>query len=66
MVQPEAIAEIIFRAALDPKREYWLGLSTLKAILGGMVLPAFLDRYLAKNVYERAGDRNSGLALAPG
>jgi hypothetical protein len=26
-------------------------LSTLKAILGGMVLPAFLDRYLAKNVY---------------
>ena len=51
VVQPEAIAEIIFRAALDPKREYWLGLSTLKAILGGMVLPAFLDRYLAKNVY---------------
>ena len=51
VVQPEAIAEIIFRAALDPKREYWLGLSTIKAILGGMVLPAFLDRYLAKNVY---------------
>jgi NAD(P)-dependent dehydrogenase (short-subunit alcohol dehydrogenase family) len=51
VVQPEAIAEIIFRAALDPKREYWLGLSTLKAILGGMVLPAFLDRYLAKNVF---------------
>ncbi|HUI14335.1 MAG TPA: SDR family oxidoreductase [Xanthobacteraceae bacterium] len=52
VVQPEAIAEIIFRAALDPKREYWLGLSTLKAILGGMVLPAFLDRYLAKNAYD--------------
>jgi NAD(P)-dependent dehydrogenase (short-subunit alcohol dehydrogenase family) len=51
VVQPEAIADIIFRAALDPKREYWLGLSTLKAILGGMILPAFLDRYLAKNVY---------------
>jgi short-subunit dehydrogenase len=48
VVQPEAVAEIIFRAALDPKREYWLGLSTLKAILGNMVLPAFLDRYLAK------------------
>jgi short-subunit dehydrogenase len=52
VVQPEAVAEIIFRAALDPKREYWLGLSTLKAILGNMVLPAFLDRYLAKNAYE--------------
>ena len=52
VVQPEAVAEIIFRAALDPKREYWLGTSTLKAILGNMVLPGFLDRYLAKNAYE--------------
>jgi hypothetical protein len=51
-VQPEAVAEIIFRAALDPKREYWLGASTLKAILGNMLLPEFLDRYLAKNAYE--------------
>ncbi|MGC1780299.1 MAG: SDR family oxidoreductase [Xanthobacteraceae bacterium] len=52
VVQPEAIAEIVFRAAFDPKREYWLGLSTLKAILGGMVLPKFLDGYLARNVYS--------------
>jgi short-subunit dehydrogenase len=52
VVQPEAVAEIIFRAALDPKREYWLGASTLKAILGNMLLPEFLDRYLAKNAYE--------------
>ncbi|MBO0718672.1 MAG: SDR family oxidoreductase [Rhizobiales bacterium] len=52
VVQPEAVAEIIFRAALNPKREYWLGTSTIKAILGNMALPAFLDRYLAKNAYE--------------
>jgi short-subunit dehydrogenase len=52
VVQPEAVAEQIFRAALNPKREYWLGTSTLKAILGNMVLPQFLDRYLAKNAYE--------------
>jgi len=52
VVQPEAVAEIIFRAALDPKREYWLGTSTLKAILGNMVLPQFLDRYLARNAYQ--------------
>jgi hypothetical protein len=52
VVQPEAIAEAIFRAALDPKREYWLGVSTLKAILGNMLLPSFLDRYLARNAYE--------------
>jgi NAD(P)-dependent dehydrogenase (short-subunit alcohol dehydrogenase family) len=52
VVQPEAVAEKIFRAALDPRREYWLGASTLKAILGNTLLPAFLDRYLAKNAYE--------------
>ena len=52
VVQPEAVADIIFRAALDPKREYWLGASTLKAILGNMLLPGFLDRYLAKNAYD--------------
>jgi hypothetical protein len=52
VVQPEAVADVIFRAALHPTREYWLGLSTLKAILGNMVLPAFLDRYLARNAYE--------------
>ena len=51
VVQPETVAEAIFRAALDPKREYWVGLSTLKAILGNMVLPRFLDRYLARNAY---------------
>jgi NAD(P)-dependent dehydrogenase (short-subunit alcohol dehydrogenase family) len=52
VVQPEAVADKIFRAALDPKREYWLGASTLKAILGNMVLPQFLDRYLANNAYQ--------------
>jgi short-subunit dehydrogenase len=52
VVQPEAVADQIFRAALDPKREYWLGASTLKAILGNTLLPAFLDRYLAKNAYQ--------------
>lgn len=51
-MQPEAVAEIVFRAALHPRREYWIGLSTLKAILGNMVLPGYLDRYLAKNAFE--------------
>ncbi len=52
VVQPEAVAEIVFRAALQPRREYWIGLTTLKAILGNMVLPSYLDRYLAKNAFE--------------
>jgi len=51
VVQPEVIADAIFRAALNPRREIWIGMSTLKAILGNMVLPEFLDRYLARNAY---------------
>ncbi len=53
VVEPEAIADVIFRAALQPWREYWIGFSTLKAILTNMFLPAFLDRYLANNVVGR-------------
>jgi len=71
VVQPEAIAEHIFRAASRPWREYWLGFSTLEAILGNMVLPAFLDRYLAKVAFDAqetrrpvSSDRKDNL-LAP-
>ena len=48
VVEPEVIAGAVFEAVGNPRREYWIGLSTLKVILGNMVLPAFLDRYLAK------------------
>lgn len=48
VVEPEVIAQAVFDAVGHPRREYWIGLSTLKVILGNMVLPAFLDRYLAK------------------
>jgi len=46
--QPEAIAQAVFDATRRPSREVWIGLSTLKVILGNMLLPAFLDRYLAR------------------
>lgn len=51
VVQPEVIADAIFRAASSPAREYWVGLSTLKVILGNMLLPGFLDRYLARTTF---------------
>ena len=57
ILQPEVIAEVIFRAALHPMREYWIGGSTLKALLANMFLPAYLDRYLAKNVFDAQGSR---------
>ena len=46
--QPEAIANRIFEAAHEAHREYWVGGSTIKAILGNMAAPGLLDRYLAK------------------
>ncbi len=48
VVQPEVIADAVFDAVQHPSREYWIGLSTLKVILGSMLLPSFLDRYLAR------------------
>lgn len=53
VVQPEVIADVIYRAALKPTREVWIGMSTLKAILGNMVLPEYLDRYLARNAFDQ-------------
>ena len=52
VVQPEVIAQAVFDAVRHPRREYWIGWSTLKVILGNMVLPGFLDRYLAKVAFE--------------
>lgn len=46
--EPEVAARAIWRAAMRPGREYWLGRPTLFAILGDLILPAWFDRYLAK------------------
>jgi NAD(P)-dependent dehydrogenase (short-subunit alcohol dehydrogenase family) len=50
VVQPEVIAEAVFRTARSPRRELWVGWSTLKVILANALIPEFLDRYLAHNV----------------
>ena len=52
VIQPEVIARAVFDAVRHPRREYWIGWSTFKVILGNMVLPGFLDRYLAKVAFE--------------
>jgi short-subunit dehydrogenase len=63
VIQPEAVADAIFRAAHGGRREYWIGFSTVKVIVGSLLLPAFLDRYLARNAYE-AQDRKAPVAPA--
>jgi NAD(P)-dependent dehydrogenase (short-subunit alcohol dehydrogenase family) len=50
--QPELIARAVVHAALHPRREMWLGWSTVKAILAQRVVPGFLDGYLARHAWE--------------
>jgi NAD(P)-dependent dehydrogenase (short-subunit alcohol dehydrogenase family) len=47
-VEPEVVADAVFRAAQGSWREYWLGFPTFETIVANTVLPGFLDRYLAK------------------
>ncbi|MEK9284659.1 MULTISPECIES: SDR family oxidoreductase [unclassified Bradyrhizobium] len=47
VVQPEVIADALYRAALRPAREYWVGSSTLAVVLGNMLAPGLFDRYVA-------------------
>jgi NAD(P)-dependent dehydrogenase (short-subunit alcohol dehydrogenase family) len=46
-VEPEVIADAVYRVVDGPFREYWIGWQTLLTILGNAVAPALLDRYLA-------------------
>ena len=50
--EPEAIAHEIVRAAIEAPRELWIGRSSLKAILGNMLLPGTGDRILAEEGYD--------------
>lgn len=61
--QPEVPARAILKAARGHRREYWLGASTVKVILGSMAVPAFLDRYLARHAY---GAQERQTPVAPG
>ncbi len=52
--QPEVGARVILHAALtsSPRREYWVGGSTVKAIIGQKLFPGLLDIYLGKTGYK--------------
>jgi NAD(P)-dependent dehydrogenase (short-subunit alcohol dehydrogenase family) len=50
--QPEVAARGIVHAACRPRREFWIGWPTVKAILGNKLIPGLLDRYLASKAYE--------------
>lgn len=50
--QPEVVAEAIYWAAHQDRREVWVAFPTVKAILAERIAPRLADRYLAKNGYD--------------
>jgi hypothetical protein len=62
-IEPEVVADAVWRAASGDRREYWLGWPTILTILGNALAPAFLDRYLARHAVE---GQQTSQRLAPG
>ena len=52
--EPEIAAEAVVAAGLEksPRREYWIGTSTVAAIVGQRIFPGLLDRYLGRTGYK--------------
>jgi NAD(P)-dependent dehydrogenase (short-subunit alcohol dehydrogenase family) len=50
--QPEIAAEAILYASRHDRREIYVGLPTIKAIIGNKLFPGLLDQYLARSGYE--------------
>ncbi|MGP0172613.1 SDR family oxidoreductase [Pseudomonas sp. NCHU5208] len=61
---PEVAARAILNVVSAPPRELWLGMSSIKAILGSLFLPGLLDRLLAKKAWS--GQLEGDSELAPG
>ena len=49
--QPEVAAEAIYFAAHNPRREFYIGLPSVKAIVANKIAPGLLDHYLARTGY---------------
>ena len=49
--EPEVAARAIVWAANHYRREWYLGISTVKAIVGNKIAPDYADHYLAENGY---------------
>jgi NAD(P)-dependent dehydrogenase (short-subunit alcohol dehydrogenase family) len=50
--QPEVAAEAIVYASHHPRREIFVGMPTVEAIVGNKIAPGLLDHYLARNGYD--------------
>jgi NAD(P)-dependent dehydrogenase (short-subunit alcohol dehydrogenase family) len=50
--QPEIAAEAIYFAAHHPRREFYVGWSSAKAIIANKIAPGLLDHFLARTGYN--------------
>lgn len=50
--QPELGAEAVHFVAHNERREMYVGIPTVKAIVGDKIAPGYADHYLARNGYE--------------
>ena len=50
--QPEIIANALYEVSQHPRREVFLGASSIKAIVGNKLAPGFADHYLASHGYS--------------
>lgn len=50
--QPELAADAVVWAADHPRREFWVGWPTVRAVLANRVIPGLLDRYLARKGFD--------------
>jgi NAD(P)-dependent dehydrogenase (short-subunit alcohol dehydrogenase family) len=50
--QPEVAAEAIYFAAHHPRREFYVGLPSVKAIVANKIAPGLLDHFLARTGYD--------------
>jgi hypothetical protein len=50
--QPEVGAEAVVYASRHARREIFVGMPTVKAVIGNRLFPGFLDWYLARTGFE--------------
>jgi NADP-dependent 3-hydroxy acid dehydrogenase YdfG len=62
--QPEIAAEAVYWAAQHPRRELWVGYSTIQAIVGNKLAPWLADRYLAHSAIK--GQQVEDMPVDPG
>jgi NADP-dependent 3-hydroxy acid dehydrogenase YdfG len=64
---PAACARAVIHAARHPElREVWVGRSSIQAILGTRLIPANMDRVMAKRAYEGQFQHPAEQAYQPG